>query len=113
MASKIKSGDTVYVISGDSKGEKGKVIKVNPKTGKVFVEGINVRKRNVRPSAKHPDGGVVEKMHGIHSSNVAIADPEAQESLHWSRCVTTRVGFRILPDGRKVRYAKRSKKELS
>ena len=112
MACKIKTGDYVYVISGDDKGIKGKVLKIDRQKSRVFVEGVNVRSRHVRPSPAHPEGGVINKELSIHYSNVAIVDPDAQESLNWSKRLTSRVGFRVNDEGKKVRYAKRSQKNL-
>lgn len=112
MAWKIKTGDYVYVISGDEKGTKGKILKVDRQKARVFVEGVNLRSRHVRPSPTHPEGGVVRKERSIHVSNVAIVDPNAQESLNWTKQLASRVGFRFTAEGKKVRYAKRSQKDL-
>ena len=112
MAWKIKTGDHVYMISGDEKGIKGKVLKVDRQRQRVFVEGVNIRSRNMRPSLVHPEGGVVRKERSVHVSNVAIVDPGSQEGLVWTRRLASRVGFRVTPDGQKVRYAKRSQKSL-
>jgi len=112
MAWKIKTGDHVYVVSGDEKGTKGKVLKVDHQKSRVFVEGVNVRSRHVKPSPAHPEGGVVSKELSIHYSNVAIVDPDSQESLNWTKRLTSRVGFRMTDAGKKVRYDKRSQKDL-
>ncbi len=101
MAAKmrIKKGDKVVVISGKDKGKNGSVLKVFVKDTRVLVEGVNMTKRHTRPSAAGP-GGIVEKEASIHVSNVAHVDPKLDGP--------TRVGYRVLEGGRKVRYAKRS-----
>ncbi len=101
MAAKmrIKKGDKVVVICGKDKGKNGSVLKVFVKDTRVLVEGVNMIKRHTRPSAAGP-GGIVEKEASIHVSNVAHVDPKLNEP--------TRVGYRVLEGGRKVRYAKRS-----
>jgi large subunit ribosomal protein L24 len=96
---KIKKGDDVIVLTGRDKGKKGNVLKVLPTENRVIVQGVNVVKRHTRPSARQT-GGIVEKEASIHLSNVALADPQGGKA--------TRVGFRTLEDGRKVRFAKRS-----
>jgi len=99
MAAKIKKGDKVVVTTGRDKGKRGEVLKVAPKDGRVTVQGVNIVKRHTRPSAASP-GGIVEKEAPIHVSNVAHLDPKSDKP--------TRVGFRFLDDGRKVRFAKAS-----
>ena len=96
---KIKKGDNVVVISGRDKGKTGEVLRVLPAEARVVVQGINVARRHTRPRMGDP-GGIVEKEGTIHISNVAHIDPKSQQP--------TRVGYRILEDGRKVRFAKRS-----
>ena len=96
---KIKKNDEVIVISGRDKGKKGSVLLVLPKKDRVIVQGVNMVKRHTRPTAAQ-SGGIVEKELPIHVSNVALVDPDGGKP--------TRVGFRILEDGRKVRLAKRS-----
>lgn len=100
MAAKIKSGDTVIVIAGKDKGRSGKVLKVFPTEERVVVEGVNLVKRHTRPSMGDPEGGVKTKEAPLHVSNVAMRDPKTGSA--------TRVGFKTLADGRKVRIAKRS-----
>ena len=97
---KIKTGDTVRVIAGDHKGSEGKIIKVLLEKNKVIVEGVNMVKKHMKPSAQSPQGGIVEKEATIHVSNVAHVDPKTGDA--------TRVGVKVLEDGRKVRFAKRS-----
>ena len=96
---KIKKNDDVIVISGRDKGKKGSVLLVLPKKDRVIVQGVNMVKRHTRPTAAQ-SGGIVEKELPIHVSNIALVDPDGGKP--------TRVGFRILEDGRKVRVAKRS-----
>ncbi len=96
---RVRKGDNVIVLSGRSKGMKGSVLKVMPSENRLFVHGVNVVKRHTRKSGTQA-GGIVEKEASIHVSNVSLVDPTSGEA--------TRVGFRILDDGRKVRFAKRS-----
>lgn len=99
MAAKIKKGDTVIVLAGRDKGKSGEVVKVMPKETRALVRGINLVKRHQRQSANQ-EGGIVTKEAAIHLSNVAIRDPRDGKP--------SRVGFKFLDDGRKVRFAKRS-----
>ena len=96
---KLKKGDEVIVITGRDKGKKGSVLLVLPKKDRVIVQGVNMVKRHTRPTAAQ-SGGIVDKELPIHVSNIALIDPDGGKP--------TRVGFRILEDGRKVRVAKRS-----
>jgi large subunit ribosomal protein L24 len=96
---KIKKGDKVVVITGRDKGKQGEVLRVLPKDRRVIVQGVNVVKRHTRPSATSA-GGIVEKEATIDVSNVAHIDPKDGKP--------TRVGYKVLEDGRKVRFAKRS-----
>ena len=96
---KIKKGDKVVVITGRDKGKVGEVKKVMPTENRVIVDGVNIIKRHTRPSAGDP-GGIVEKEASIHVSNVAYVDPKTDKP--------TRIGYKTLEGGRKVRYAKRS-----
>ena len=100
MAAKIRKGDKVVVLTGRDKGRSGTVMQVMPKDGRAVVEGVNIVKRHTRPSASNADGGIIAKPAPIQLSNIAIADPKDGKA--------TRVGFKILDDGRKVRVAKRS-----
>ena len=99
MAAKIKKGDTVVVLTGRDEGRSGEVIQVIPKESKALVRGVNLVKRHQRQTQSQ-EGGIISKEAAIHLSNIAIADPKDGKP--------TRVGFRILDDGRKVRFAKRS-----
>ena len=95
---KIKSGDTVRVIAGDHKGSEGKIVKVLLEKNKVIVEGVNMVKKHMKPSAQSPQGGIVEKEALIQISNI---------SLLTSKGETTRVGYKM-EDGKKVRFSKKS-----
>ncbi|NOZ78178.1 MAG: 50S ribosomal protein L24 [Acidobacteria bacterium] len=96
---KIKKGDLVEVITGKERGSRGKVLSVDPKRGRVVVEGVNFIKRHTRPDpGKNIQGGIVEREAAIHISNVKLVSPDSGR--------TTRVGFKILEDGEKVRVAK-------
>jgi large subunit ribosomal protein L24 len=95
----VKKGDKVVVITGKDKGKQGEVIAAFPKEDRVIVQGVNKVKRHTRPTQTNA-GGIVEKEAAIHVSNVAHADPKDGKP--------TRVGVKILEDGRKVRVAKRS-----
>lgn len=100
MAAKIKKGDRVVVITGRDKGQSGLVRAVIPKEGRALVEGVHLVKRHTKPSQRNGNGGIVTKEMPIQLSNLAIADPRDGKP--------TRVGFKFLDDGRKVRFAKRS-----
>ena len=99
MAAKIKKGDRVVVLAGRDKGRSGEVVRVQPKEARAIVRGVNTVKRHQKQSAKQ-QAGIITKEAPIHLSNLAIADPNNNKP--------TRVGFKILTDGRKVRFAKRS-----
>jgi len=98
MASKIKKGDKVVVLTGRSKGQTGEVLSVNPTENRALVQGVNMVKRHQRPT-QASEGGIVEKEAPIHLSNIAMIDPKDSKA--------TRVGFKTV-DGKKVRVAKRS-----
>lgn len=100
MAAKIKKGDTVIVLAGKDKGREGVVLKVNPKEGRLVVQGVNMVKRHVKASMADPEGGIRSHEAALDASNVAMRDPQTGKP--------TRVGFKVLEDGRKVRIAKRS-----
>ena len=95
---KIKSGDTVRVIAGDHKGSEGKIVKVLLEKNKVIVEGVNMVKKHMKPSAQSPQGGIVEKEASIQISNL---------SLLTSKGEATRVGYKM-EEGKKVRFSKKS-----
>ena len=96
---KIRKGDRVVVVTGKSKGRTGEVLRVLRNKDRVLVQGVNMVKRHTAPSQANP-GGIVEKEAYLHISNVAHVDPKSSEP--------TRVGYKVLGDGRKVRFAKRS-----
>jgi len=99
MAAKIKQGDKVVVLTGRDKGRSGEVVQVIPTENRAVVRGVNMVKRHTRQSGTQ-EGGIISKEAPIQLSNIAIADPKDGKA--------TRVGFKILDDGRKVRVAKRS-----
>jgi large subunit ribosomal protein L24 len=99
MAAKIKKGDKIVVLVGRDKGKSGEVVKVMPGDDKAMVRGINLVKRHQRQTGTQ-EGGIISKEAAIHLSNLAVADPKDGKP--------TRVGFKVLDDGRKVRIAKRS-----
>jgi large subunit ribosomal protein L24 len=99
MSVHIKKGDRVIVTTGRDKGKKGEVIKVFPKDDRALVAGVNVVKRHQRQTQTQ-QGGIVNKESPIHLSNIAHIDPKSGAA--------TRVGFKVLNDGRKVRFAKKS-----
>lgn len=103
MKLKIKTGDTVRVITGDHKGSEGKVLKVDSDKNKAIVEGVNTVSKHEKPSAKNPQGGIVKKEAPIHISNLSLIDPKSGD--------TTRVGYEER-DGKKVRFAKKSKEVI-
>lgn len=99
MGAKIRKGDRVIVTTGRDKGRKGEVIKVYPSEGRALVSGVNTVKRHQRQTARQ-QGGIITKEASIHLSNLAHVDPKTGEA--------TRIGFKVLGDGRKVRFAKKS-----
>ena len=98
----IKKGDNVYVLSGDDRGKQGRVLSVDREKFRAIVEGVNIVTKAAKPSAKHPQGGLIKMEAPIHISNLALIDPKTGKP--------TRVGHRI-EDGKKVRYAKKSGEE--
>jgi large subunit ribosomal protein L24 len=104
MPARIKTGDEVIVISGKDRGKRGKVLRVDPRAGRCYVEGLNMVKRHQKPrqtgATAQQTGGVIEKEGAIHLSNVMLLDPRDGKP--------TRVGIEIGEDGRRLRVAKRS-----
>ncbi|MEC8005914.1 MAG: 50S ribosomal protein L24 [Pseudomonadota bacterium] len=96
---KIKKGDRVVVTTGRDKGKSGEVLAVQRDRNRVLVQGVNLVKRHQKPS-QAAQGGIIEKEASVHISNVAHIDPKTDQP--------TRVGYRLLDDGRKVRFAKGS-----
>jgi large subunit ribosomal protein L24 len=99
MAAKIRKGDRVIVTAGRDKGKRGEVRHVMPEDGRAIVAGVNLVRRHTRQTAQ-TEGGIISKESTIHLSNLAIVDPKTNKP--------TRVGFKVLDDGRKVRVAKGS-----
>ena len=97
----IKKGMQVRVISGAHKGEEGKVLFVSPKKQRVVVEGVNFIKKSTRPSQENPNGGIVEKEASLHVSNVLVIQGGK----------TSRLGYKFLDDGSKVRILKKTNEE--
>src|SRR5580693_5941179 len=104
MAARIRSGDTVVVISGKDKGKTGKVMRILREEDRVVVEGINLVKRHTRPTPRSPSGGILEREQPIHASKVMPVDPESGKG--------TRVRTKTLENGKKVRIAAKSGDEL-
>ena len=100
----IKKGDQVQVIAGDSKGQQGKVLKVDVEKQRAIVEGVNICKKATKPNAQNPQGGIVEKEAGIHISNLQVLDPKSGKP--------TRIGRKENDKGKLVRYAKKSGEEI-
>jgi len=95
---KVKQGDTVIVIAGKDKGRSGTITKLTDK-GRVIVEGVNIIKKHVRPNPnKNEQGGILEREAAIHISNIALLNPATNKA--------DRVGYKVLNDGKKVRYFK-------
>ena len=99
MAAKIKKGDRVIVTTGRDKGKKGEVMKVFPEEMRALVSGVNLVKRHQRQTARI-QGGIVSKEAKVHLSKLAHMDPKTGKA--------TRIGWKVLSDGRKVRFAKKS-----
>ena len=100
----IKKGDTVYVLSGEDRGKTGRVLKVEVSKDRAIVEGINIVTKATKPSAKHPQGGLVKMEAPVHISNLSLLDPKTGKP--------TRVGRRLNDEGKLVRYAKKSGEEI-
>ena len=100
----IKKGDLVYVNAGDSKGQQGKVLKVDVEKQRAIVEGVSICKKATKPNAQNPQGGIVEKEAGIHISNLQVVDPKSGKP--------TRIGRKENDKGKLVRYAKKSGEEI-
>ena len=98
MAARIRKGDTVVVITGADAGKRGEVLQVLPKEDRARVQGVNIAKKHTKPRGMGQPGGIVEVEATIHLSNLALIDPKTDKP--------TKVGFRVLDDGRKVRVAK-------
>ncbi len=99
----IKKGDTVYVLAGEDKGKTGRVLNVDPAKCRAIVEGINMVTKATKPSAQHPQGGLIKKEAPIHISNIALVDPKTGKP--------TRIAIRR-ENGRAVRISKKSNQEI-
>ncbi len=97
---KIKKGDQVIVLTGRDRGSKGEVLKVMTETSRLVVQGVNMAMKHKKPTQLDPAGGIVKKERTIHISNVALADPKTKKP--------TRIGYKTLKDGKKVRVARKS-----
>lgn len=106
MASKlhIKKGDLVFVNSGESKGQQGRVLSVLVKDNRAIVEGVNMVSKHTKPNAKHPQGGIIKKEAPVHISNLMLIDPTSGKP--------TRIGRRLNENGKLVRYSKKSGEEI-
>ncbi len=100
----IKKGDTVVVIAGDDKNAKGRVLSVDAKKFRAIVEGVNMVTKATKPSAQHPQGGLIKKEAPINISNLALIDPKTGKA--------TRVAIKVKENGEKVRIAKKSGEEI-
>ena len=100
MAARIRKGDTVVVISGASKGRRGEVTMVMPKDERAIVTGVNIATHHVKPNRMGDQGGIQRREAAIHLSNLKLIDPKTSEP--------TKVSFRVLEDGRKVRVARKT-----
>ncbi|WP_082053452.1 50S ribosomal protein L24 [Gordoniibacillus kamchatkensis] len=96
----VKKDDTVFVISGKDKGKKGRVLEAYPRENRVLVEGVNMIKKHQKPNQANPQGGIISKEAPIHVSNVMLIDPKSGKP--------TRIGYKVLDNGKKVRVAKKS-----
>ncbi|WP_217597940.1 50S ribosomal protein L24 [Cohnella sp. GbtcB17] len=100
----VKKDDNVIVITGKDKGKKGRVIAAYPRQNRVLIEGVNLVKKHTRPSQTNPQGGIIEQEAPIHVSNVMHVDPKSGKP--------TRIGYKVLDNGTKVRVAKKSGQEI-
>jgi large subunit ribosomal protein L24 len=100
----IKKGDTVMVITGESKGQKGRVLEVDRKKDRALVEGVNMVSKHTKPNSKAPQGGIVKKEAPIHLSNLMLMDPTSGKP--------TRIGKKLNEKSKLVRYSKKSGEEI-
>ncbi|MBI4743412.1 MAG: 50S ribosomal protein L24 [Actinobacteria bacterium] len=100
----VRKGDKVVVITGKDKGKRGKILRSLPKKNRVIVEGLNIIKKNTRPTQKNPQGGIITKESPIDVSNVQLICPECSQQ--------TRIGKRITSDGVSVRICKQCQKDI-
>jgi large subunit ribosomal protein L24 len=100
MAARIRKGDKVIVIAGAAKGSQGEVLRVLPKENRAVVQGIAIAKRHTKQKGVGQPGGIIEREAAVHLSNLALIDPSTNKP--------TRVGFKLLENGAKVRVARKS-----
>jgi len=100
----IRKGDTVLVLSGENKGQEGKVLKVITKTDRALVEGVNIVSKHTKPNAQNPQGGIVKQEAPIHISNLQLIDPATGKP--------TRIGRKRNDEGKLVRYSKKTGEEI-
>jgi large subunit ribosomal protein L24 len=100
----IKKGDTVVVITGNYKGQKGRVLEVIRNNDRAIVEGVNLVKKHTKPNADNPQGGIIEQEASIHISNLMLVDPKSGER--------TRIGRKENDKGKLIRYSKKSGEEI-
>lgn len=96
----VKKDDVVIVITGKDKGKKGRIIAAYPRENRVLIEGVNLVKKHAKPSQQNPQGGILTQEAPIHVSNVLLVDPKTGKP--------TRIGYKVLENGQKVRIAKKS-----
>ncbi len=101
MSFRLKKNDMVKIIAGEHKGRTGRIIRVMPEKKAAIIENVNIVKRHSKPSPKNQQGGIMEKEAAIHLSNLMLIDSKSDQP--------TRIGVKILEDGKRVRYAKKSK----
>ncbi|MEZ4999217.1 MAG: 50S ribosomal protein L24 [Bacteroidales bacterium] len=100
----IKKGDSVIVISGESKGQRGRVLEVNRDKQRAIVEGVNMVSKHTKPNAQNPQGGIIKKEASVHISNILLVDPSSGKA--------TRVGRKLNSKDKLVRYSKKSGEEI-
>ena len=100
----IKKGDSVIVITGEAKGQQGRVLEVLVKKRRAIVEGVNMVSKHTKPNAQNPKGGILKKEAPIHISNLLLVDPSSGEP--------TRIGRRLNENNKLVRYSKKSEEEI-
>jgi large subunit ribosomal protein L24 len=100
----IKKGDTVIIITGESKGQKGRVLEINRDKDKAIVEGVNMVSKHTKPNAKAPQGGIIKKEAPVHISNMMLVDPTTGKA--------TRIGRKLNDSNKLVRFSKKSGEEI-
>lgn len=108
---KLKKGDTIKIIAGKYKNETDVIKKINKKSNRIMLESTIKHKKHVKPNNLHPEGGITEINGTIHISNVMLLDNKKSAKKEGKTKVVTRVGYKFV-DGKKVRYAKKSGREL-